>query len=127
LTRVTGLIDRCGEDFIQLTGDDPTALGHAAHGGRGAISVGSNIAPKAYAAFHEASQSGDFAAARELHSKLDRLHKDLFLDPSPAPTKYGLSLMGKMTTDVRLPITLCSESTKDAVKKAMDRAGVPYN
>ncbi|MGB0908599.1 MAG: 4-hydroxy-tetrahydrodipicolinate synthase [Maricaulaceae bacterium] len=127
VTRVTGLIDRCGEDFIQLSGDDPSALGHAAHGGKGAISVGSNVAPKAYAEFHELCQAGKFAQAREVHARLDRLHKDLFLDPSPAPAKYGLSLMGKMTTDVRLPITLSSEPTKLAVKSAMDRAGVTYS
>lgn len=124
ISRVTTLIDLCGEDFIQLSGDDPTALGHAVHGGKGAISVGSNIAPAEYAAFHNATQSGDFALAAEIHSKLDRLHKDLFLDPSPAPTKYGLSLLGKMTTDIRLPITPCSLETELAVQAAMKRAGV---
>lgn len=126
ISRVTELIDLCGEDFIQLSGDDPTALGHASHGGSGAISVGSNIAPAKYAAFHDACHAADFLKAKELHTKLDRLHKDLFLDPSPAPTKYALSLMGKMTPDVRLPITPCQDGTKDAVKAAMDRAGVSY-
>lgn len=124
VSRVTGLIDRCGEGFIQLSGDDGTSLGHAAHGGRGAISVGSNIAPAAYAAFHNACQAGEFTRARDMHSKLDRLHKDLFLDPSPAPTKYALNLMGKMDASVRLPITLCSEPTKDAIRSAMTRADV---
>jgi len=127
ITRVTGLIDRCGEDFIQLSGDDGTSMGHAAHGGKGTISVGSNIAPKAYSQFHDACQAGDFKTAKTIHSKLDRLHKDLFLDPSPAPTKYGLSLMGKMKDDVRLPITPCSEGTKEAVKSAMRRASVPFD
>ena len=124
ISRVTTLKDLCGEDFIQLSGDDPTTLGHSVHGGTGAISVGSNVAPAEYAAFHNACLSGDYDAARQLHDKLDRLHKDLFLDPSPAPTKYALSLMGKMTTDVRLPITLCRDETKAAVKAAMKRAGV---
>lgn len=126
LTRVTALQDRCGSDFIQLSGDDPTALGHSVHGGVGAISVGSNVAPAEYAAFHNACLSGDYVTARSLHEKLDRLHKDLFLDPSPAPTKYALSLLGRMTTDVRLPITLCQDSTKSAVQSAMSRAGVAY-
>ena len=126
VSRVTGLIDRCGEDFIQLSGDDGTSLGHAAHGGHGAISVGSNIAPTAYAAFHSACQAGEFARARDMHSKLDRLHKDLFLDPSPAPTKYALNLMGKMEASVRLPITTCSEPTKEAIRSAMARAGVKH-
>ncbi len=126
VSRVTELIDLCGEDFIQLSGDDPTTLGHSIHGGTGAISVGSNIAPAEYAAFHEAALSGDFAKARKIHDTLDRLHKDLFLDPSPAPTKYGLSLLGRMTADVRLPITTCRDSTKEAVKSAMTRAGVSF-
>ncbi len=126
LTRVTGLIDRCGEDFIQLSGDDPTSLGHSVHGGKGAISVGSNVAPAQYAAFHNACMSGDYATARAIHEKLDRLHKDLFLDPSPAPAKYALSLMQKMTTDVRLPITPSRDETKTAVEAAMTRAGVNW-
>ena len=126
ISRVTGLKDRCGEDFIQLSGDDGTSLGHAVHGGQGAISVGSNVAPAQYAAFHNACLSGDFTAAKAMHDMLDRLHKDLFVDPSPAPAKYALSLMGKMKPGVRLPITPCRESTKDLVRNAMDRAGVEY-
>ena len=126
ISRVTTLKDMCGEDFVQLSGDDPTALGHSVHGGQGAISVGSNVAPAAYAAFHTACLAGDYKKAAELHTKLDRLHKDLFLDPSPAPTKYALSLMGKMTTDVRLPITLCRDETKPVVAEAMKRAGVTW-
>lgn len=124
ISRVSGLLDRCGPDFIQLSGDDGTSLGYGAHGGRGCISVGSNIAPAEYAAMHNAMLAKDFAAALEIHTRLDRLHKDLFLDPSPAPTKYALNLMGKMQPDVRLPITLCTDETKQAVKDAMTRAGV---
>ncbi len=126
IKRVTGIKDLCGDEFIQLSGDDPTALGHAAHGGRGAISVGSNIAPAQYAALHNACRAGDFIKARTIHETLDRLHKDLFLDPSPAPTKYALSLMGMMLPDVRLPITPVQPSTEQAVKAAMKRAGVQY-
>ena len=124
ITRVTALIDRCGEDFIQLSGDDPTSLGYRAHGGQGCISVGSNIAPRLYANLHEACDAGDFAGARKIHSALDRMHKDLFLDPNPAPTKYALSLMSKMEPRVRLPMTLCQENTKTVVKAAMKRAGI---
>jgi 4-hydroxy-tetrahydrodipicolinate synthase len=124
--RVQGLIDRCGNEFIQLSGDDPTSLGHAFHGGSGAISVGSNIAPRAYSDFHNALLKGDYVAARGMNAKLDRLHKDLFLCPSPAPTKYALSLMGMMEPDVRLPMVPCTDSTKQAVKNAMTRAGVVY-
>ncbi len=126
ITRVQGLIDRCGEDFIQLSGDDASSLGHSAHGGSGAISVGSNIAPRDYADFHEALLAGDYATAKQINAKLDRLHKDLFLCPSPAPAKYALSLLGMMETDVRLPIVPCVDSTKRAVEAAMKRAGIAY-
>ena len=124
ITRVAGLIERCGEDFIQLSGDDPSSLGHAAHGGKGCISVGSNVAPAIYAEFHNLILAKDFVAAQAINQKLHRLHQDLFLDPSPAPAKYALSLLGKMGTHVRLPITLCREETKDAVRSAMREAGI---
>ena len=122
--RVQDITDRCGADFIQLSGDDPTALAHAAHGGQGTISVGSNVAPQAYAAMHEAMLAGDFVTARALNAALDRLHKDLFLDPSPAPAKYALSLLGRMQDEVRLPITPCRDVTKARVRSAMIRAGL---
>jgi 4-hydroxy-tetrahydrodipicolinate synthase len=124
--RVQGIVDLCGEGFIQLSGDDGTSMGHSVHGGNGAISVGSNIAPKAYAEFHEAMLNGNYAAAKTMNAKLDRLHKDLFLCPSPAPTKYALSLMGKMHLDVRLPMTPCTEATQSAVKAAMHRADISF-
>ena len=124
ITRVAGLIERCGEDFIQLSGDDPSSLGHSAHGGKGCISVGSNVAPAIYAQFHNLMLAKDFVGAQAINQKLHRLHQDLFIDPSPAPAKYALSLLGKMDTRVRLPITLCREETKDAVKSAMHMAGV---
>ena len=124
ITRVAGLIERCGEDFIQLSGDDPSSLGHSAHGGKGCISVGSNVAPAIYAQFHNLMLAKDFVGAQAINQKLHRLHQDLFIDPSPAPAKYALSLLGKMDTRVRLPITLCREETKDAVKSAMQMAGV---
>ena len=67
---------------------------------------------------------GDFVKARELNAALHRLHKDLFLDPSPAPSKYALSLLGRMSEQVRLPITPCQEETKSRVRSAMIRAGI---
>lgn len=124
LSRVSDYKRICGTDFIQLSGDDPTALAHWAHGGSGCISVASNVAPSQCAEMHKLCAAGEFSAARNLHEKLDCLFKDLFLDASPAPTKYALSLMGKMRADVRLPITPCRESTKTAVLAAMTAAGV---
>ena len=124
ISRVADITELCGEDFIQLSGDDATAMGHGAHGGHGCISVGSNIAPKSYAALQAACLDKNFKRAREINTQLNRLHADLFLDPSPAPTKYGLSLLGKMTPDVRLPITPCRDSVKTVIKSAMKQAGI---
>ena len=126
ISRVQDLTDRCGADFLQLSGDDPTALGHFAHGGQGMISVGSNVAPKQYADFHNTMVAGDFARARDLNATLHRMHKDLFLDPSPAPAKYALSLMGRMSDEVRLPMTPCGDETKTHVRSAMVRAGIEF-
>jgi len=118
--------DLCGDDFIQLSGDDASTLGHGVHGGRGAITVVANVAPKLYADFQNACLSGDFLEARRINTVLDRLHHDLFMDPNPSPTKYALSLMGKMSDDVRLPMTRCSEPVKRAVEAAMTRAGITW-
>lgn len=126
ISRVTDYKRACGDDFVQLSGDDPTSLAHRAHGGDGCISVASNVAPAQCAAFHKACRVGDFATARNLHEKLDGLFKDLFLCASPAPAKYALSLLGRMSEDVRLPIIPCRESTKTAVQAAMRRAGIEF-
>lgn len=126
ISRVSDYKALCGDDFIQLSGDDPTALAHWVHGGSGCISVASNVAPAQCAEFHNLCAKGEFAKARILHEKLDRLFKDLFMDASPAPTKYALSLMGKMRPDVRLPIIECRDSTKAAVRNAMKNAGIEF-
>ncbi len=126
IARISEYTKHCSEDFIQLSGDDPTALAHWAHGGQGCISVASNIAPRQCADFHKACAAGDYDTARTLHESLDRLFKDIFLDASPAPAKYALSLMGKMQPGVRLPLTTCRESTEIAVQEAMRQAGVEF-
>ena len=109
---------------MPLSGDDETVLGYMAHGGHGLISVGSNVAPKAYAQLADALADGDLAKARELNTRLQGLHKSLFFDPNPAPTKYALSLLGRMEPDVRLPMVECSDAVKAHVRAAMERAGV---
>jgi 4-hydroxy-tetrahydrodipicolinate synthase len=124
ISRVAAIYERCGEDFIQLSGDDPSSLGHTAHGGKGCISVGSNVAPKAYAQFHELMWNNKFDEAMVLNRLLHRLHQDLFVDPSPAPAKYALNLLGKMNPDVRLPITAVQDSNKELILSAIRRAGI---
>jgi 4-hydroxy-tetrahydrodipicolinate synthase len=124
ISRVAAIYERCGKDFIQLSGDDPSSLGHTVHGGKGCISVGSNVAPKAYAQFHELMWNNKFDEAMVLNRLLHRLHQDLFVDPSPAPAKYALNLLGKMNPDVRLPITAVQDSNKELILSAIRRAGI---
>ena len=124
ISRVAAIYERCGKDFIQLSGDDPSSLGHTAHGGQGCISVGSNVAPKAYGRFHDLMWNNKFDDAKVLNRSLHRLHQDLFVDPSPAPAKYALNLLGRMSPDVRLPITAVQDSSKELILSAMRRAGI---
>ena len=114
----------CGPDWVMLSGDDPTALGYIAHGGHGCISVTANVAPQACAAFYDACVAGDWEQARGWQDRLVRLHKALFLDASPAPTKFAMSHLGLCDESSRLPITPCSEAVKPAILAAMAEAGV---
>ncbi|HVY20185.1 MAG TPA: 4-hydroxy-tetrahydrodipicolinate synthase [Bauldia sp.] len=127
----TGKIDRVslqrhamGADFIQLSGDDSTALAVMAHGGHGCISVTSNIAPKLLSEFQEACLAGDYAKALLYQDRLMPLHRALFLEPNPAGVKYALSVIGKMRDDVRLPMVKVSEGTKAEIREAMVHAGL---
>ncbi|WP_454917058.1 4-hydroxy-tetrahydrodipicolinate synthase [Xanthobacter sediminis] len=113
-----------GPDFIQLSGEDATALGFMAHGGVGCISVTSNVAPRLCAAFQAACLKGDFAAALAIQDTLMPLHTALFVETNPTPTKYALSLLGKMGEDVRLPMVPVSEATRAVVRSAMVHAGL---
>jgi 4-hydroxy-tetrahydrodipicolinate synthase len=127
----TGKIDRISEqrgkmgaDFIQLSGDDATALGVMAHGGHGCISVTSNIAPKLLSEFQSACIAGDFAKALIYQDRLMPLHKALFLEPNPTGVKYALSVIGKMREDVRLPLVRVTDATKAEIRAAMTHAGL---
>ncbi len=114
----------CGPDWTMLSGDDPSALGYLAHGGHGCISVTANVAPAACARMYDAALAGDFAKAREINDTLVRLHRAVFLDASPAPTKYALARLGLMTEDCRLPITPCAEAVRGEIDAAVAEAGV---
>lgn len=113
-----------GKDFIQLSGEDMTALALMAHGGHGCISVTSNVAPKLCADFQKACLMKDYDNALELQDKLTPLHKALFIETSPGPVKYALSLLGFCNDVVRLPLVNISSDTKIAVKDAMEFAGL---
>jgi 4-hydroxy-tetrahydrodipicolinate synthase len=114
----------CGPDWLMLSGDDPSALGYMAHGGHGCISVTANVAPQACARFYDACLTGDWTTALKLQDKLVRLHKALFLDASPAPTKFALAHLGLCAEEVRLPIAPCSDLVKPDILAAMAEAGV---
>ena len=114
----------CGEDWVMLSGDDPVALGYMAHGGHGCISVTANVAPEQCADFYNAALSGDWATALQWQDRLVRLHKALFADASPAPTKFALSHLGLCSEETRLPITPASEAARAEVLAAMRDAGL---
>ena len=114
-----------GPDFVLLSGDDPSSVGFSALGGTGCVSVTANVAPQACARMHEALLSGNFSAARDINQSLQRLHRVLFLEPSPAPTKFALAELGLIQPDVRSPILpVQSEDVKREIRKAMEEAGV---
>src|SRR6201999_3218913 len=124
MARVTQQRAAMGEDFNQLSGEDITALGFMAHGGHGCISVTSNVAPRLCAEFQAACLKGDFGAALKLQDKLAPLHVNLFVETSPAPVKYALSLLRKCSNTLRLPMVPASEKAQAAVRDAMVHAGL---
>jgi 4-hydroxy-tetrahydrodipicolinate synthase len=112
------------QQFDLISGDDPSYLGYHAQGGVGVISVTSNVAPEAMVALHEAAAAGDYAAARDGQDRLIGLHKALFLDNSPSPTKYALSRLGLCTEEVRLPLAPTAGAAKPTIDRAMAAAGL---
>jgi len=127
----TGKIERvsqqrltCGADFIQLSGEDATALGFNAHGGTGCISVTANVAPKLCAEFQAATLEGDYAKALAYQDRLMPLHEAIFLEPGLAGAKYGLSRLGLCSPEVRLPLVGLTDGTKARIDAAMRHAGL---
>jgi 4-hydroxy-tetrahydrodipicolinate synthase len=122
--RVTDQRITCGADFIQLSGEDASALGFNAHGGVGCISVTSNVAPRLCAEFQEASLSGDRDRAIELQDRLMPLHRALFIEPNPAGPKYALSRLGRLENVVRSPMVTIEADTATRIDAAMKHAGL---
>jgi 4-hydroxy-tetrahydrodipicolinate synthase len=114
----------CGEGWTMLSGDDPTALGYMAHGGHGCISVTANVAPEQVSAFYNDAMAGQWKGALYGQDRLVRLHKALFADASPSPTKFALAHLGLCAEGARLPIVACSEAARTEVLAAMRDAGV---
>ncbi|MFQ6547159.1 4-hydroxy-tetrahydrodipicolinate synthase [Aestuariibius sp. 2305UL40-4] len=124
VTRVSKQRATCGPDFVQLSGEDPSALGFNAHGGIGCISVTANVAPGLCAEFQKATLAGDYKAALDLQDRLMPLHTAIFMEPGVCGAKYGLSLLGRCSEEVRSPLTRLDDSTRLAIKDAMAGLGL---
>ncbi len=124
VVRVSKQRETCGADFIQLSGEDASALGFNMHGGRGCISVTANVAPRLCAEFQEATLNNNWRRARELHERLMPLHTAVFLEPGVAGAKTGLAILGRCSDEVRLPLTVVLPETRERIAEAMRFAGL---
>ncbi|MDB4019549.1 4-hydroxy-tetrahydrodipicolinate synthase [Planktomarina temperata] len=124
LSRVPKQRLTCGEDFVQLSGEDATALGFNAHGGIGCISVTANMAPALCAQMQEATMAGDYETALKITDKLMPLHLATFQEPGLVSAKYGLSKLGLCTQEVRSPLVGLSDDAKSAMDAALRYAGL---
>lgn len=124
LERVSQQRASCGKDFVQLSGEDATALGFNAHGGVGCISVTANVAPRLCAEFQQATLAGDYAKALDYQDLLMPLHEAIFIEPGLVGAKYAMSRLGLCSEEVRSPLTGLEDSTKAAIDAAMRHAGL---
>lgn len=124
LERVSMQRQSCGAEFVQLSGEDATALGFNAHGGVGCITVTGNVAPRLCAEFQAAMQAGEYAKALVYQDRLMPLHVALFLEPGLVGAKYALSKLGKCRPEVRLPLLELTPGTAAAIDAAMRHAGL---
>ena len=124
IVRVSDQRITCGNDFIQLSGEDASALGYNAQGGHGCISVTANVAPALCAEFQEATLAGDYTKALALQDKLMPLHTAIFVEPGVVGAKHALTVLGKCTDEVRSPLTGLLPETKAQIEAAMRHAGL---
>lgn len=122
--RVRALVDACRKDFVVLSGDDATARRSFQEGSRGVISVTANVAPRGMADVVAAGVRGDYATAEKLDAPLAALHRDLFIEANPIPTKWALARMGLIGEGIRLPLTPLSAASQPAVLAALQGAGI---
>jgi 4-hydroxy-tetrahydrodipicolinate synthase len=114
----------CGPEWVQLSGEDGTALAYMVQGAQGVISVTANVAPKLCSDFQKACRAGDWKKALEIQTKLMPLHEAMFCEPSPAPVKYAASLLGLCTDQVRLPMMAATDVARARVRAAMLEVGL---
>jgi 4-hydroxy-tetrahydrodipicolinate synthase len=124
LVRGSELVAKVGDRMAVLSGDDGTTFPLYACGARGVISVVSNVAPRAMSDMWDAAKAGDWARARQRHFELRVLNQMLFVEPSPAPTKAALSILGRCTTDVRLPLVSASAGLIEQLRTELHALGM---
>jgi 4-hydroxy-tetrahydrodipicolinate synthase len=124
LKQMSDVIRLCGPDFSVLSGDDIFTLGLLAIGGKGVISVISNVVPRDMAAMVDAFAAGDLAQARSLHHRMSPLIDALFIETNPIPVKAALAMMGKIAYELRLPLCRLTEKSEAALKKVMQDYGL---
>jgi 4-hydroxy-tetrahydrodipicolinate synthase len=131
LKDASGLIERatrqrtaCGPQFALLSGNDGSAVGFNAQGGQGCISVTANVAPELCARLQQCCLAGDFGSALDIDTRLEPLHRALFLEPSPAPVKYAMAKLGLCGEEARLPLAPVSAETRAAIDAALATAGL---
>jgi 4-hydroxy-tetrahydrodipicolinate synthase len=124
MTRVSQQRAAMGTDFVQLSGEDATALGFNAHGGQGCISVTANIAPALCSEFQLACLGGNFKRALELQDKLMPLHDALFVESNPGPVKYAAEKLGLCSSETRLPLAPLTPASKAKVDAALAKVGL---
>jgi len=124
VTRVSMQRQTCGRDFIQLSGEDASAIGYNAQGGVGCISVTANVAPALCARFQEATLAGDYATALDYQDRLMPLHTAIFVEPGLAGAKHGLSILGRCSEEVRSPLLPVTASVGAQIRAAMVHAGL---
>ncbi len=124
IERGTEIMRRCGKAFEVYSGDDATALELILAGARGDISVTANVAPRDMHDMCTAALAGDRDTAMAINSRLQTLHKNLFIEANPIPVKWALHDMGLIATGIRLPLTVLSETHQAVVHQALQQAGV---
>jgi 4-hydroxy-tetrahydrodipicolinate synthase len=124
LSRVSQQRHALGADFIQLSGEDMTALAYNAAGGHGCISVVANVAPRLCAELHDKSLNGDFVGALKVQDRLVPLHDAIFMEPGLAGAKCALALLGRGNEEIRLPMMPVTPPTREAIRSAMIYAGL---
>jgi 4-hydroxy-tetrahydrodipicolinate synthase len=124
LQQVSKTVELCGPKFDVLSGDDFTTFPVLAVGGTGGISVTANIIPRDMKAMIEAFNKGDLQEARRLHYQTWPLHEVMFLETNPIPVKAALAMMGRISWDIRLPLTPLSAASREKLKKALTNYGL---